>query len=145
MKAIIPIINGPNLNLIGKREPEIYGTQDMEAFIESLRDDYPQILIPYYQSNHEGDLIDSLHQYGFTAQGILLNAGGYTHTSIALGDAVRAISSPVIEIHISNIYERETFRQHSYIRDHALMEIVGQGIQGYRLGLEAMLRHLGID
>lgn len=132
----IVILNGPNLNLVGRREPTIYGDISFDEFIPQLRERFPQIQLTYHQTNHEGVLIDYLHQYGFTVAGILLNAGGYTHTSIALSDAVRAITTPVIEIHISNIYEREKFRHQSYLKEVCKLSIVGKGLEGYALGIE---------
>ena len=113
MKKII-IINGPNLNLLGKREPEIYGSETFEDFLETLKSQYPQFKIEYFQSNIEGELIDKLHEVGFSYDGVILNAAAYTHTSVGIGDAVKGISSPVIEVHISNTYNREEFRHHSF-------------------------------
>jgi len=136
---IIHIINGPNLNLLGKREPEIYGTQTFEAYFELLKADFPDYDLHYFQSNHEGALIDKLQEVGFSADGIIINPGGYTHTSIALADTVAAITTPVIEVHISNIYERESFRHHSYVKANCKASIVGQGIDGYRQAIEALL------
>jgi 3-dehydroquinate dehydratase II len=138
MKHIV-ILNGPNLNLIGKRQPEIYGTESFESFIPLLKNEFNSIEITYLQSNHEGVLIDWLHQFGFTAYGILLNAGGYSHTSIALADAVRSITSPVIEIHLSNIFEREIFRHNSFLQDVCKYSIVGKGMIGYKMGIEYLL------
>jgi 3-dehydroquinate dehydratase II len=129
------IINGPNLNLLGLREPTIYGGQDFESFLEKLRAEFPDVRITYYQSNVEGALIDNLHAEGFSADGIILNAGGYTHTSVAIGDAVKAIQSPVAEVHISNISAREPFRHESFISPHAAGVIFGFGLEGYRLAL----------
>ena len=135
----IHIINGPNLNLLGKREPEIYGTQTFEAYFEALKAKFPDHALHYFQSNHEGVLIDKLQEIGFSADGIIINPGGYTHTSIALADTVTAITTPVIEVHISNIYERESFRHHSYIKANCKASIVGKGIDGYREAVEALL------
>lgn len=135
----IHIINGPNLNLLGKREPEIYGTQTFEEYFEGLKIQYPAIDLHYFQSNHEGALIDKLQEIGFTAKGIIINPGGYTHTSIALADTVAAITAPVIEVHISNIYERESFRHHSYIKANCKSSIVGQGIEGYKQAVEYLI------
>lgn len=131
----ILIINGPNLNLLGKREPEIYGTRSFEQFLEELRAEFPDIEIGYFQSNHEGALLDRIHEAGFTVDGIVLNAGAFTHTSIALADAVAAITSPVIEVHISNVHKREPFRHHSYLSAKCVGSIVGLGLEGYRLAI----------
>jgi 3-dehydroquinate dehydratase-2 len=131
----IIIINGPNLNLLGRRKPSVYGNLDFEEYLEKLRTDFPDIKIEYYQSNVEGEIIDKLHETGFSYDGIILNAGGYTHTSVAIGDAVEAIESPVIEAHISNIFAREEFRHISYISPHARGIISGLGIDVYRLAL----------
>lgn len=133
---VIQIINGPNLNLLGKREPEIYGHQTFEEYFEELVAKYPQHTLSYYQSNHEGALIDKLQEVGFSADGVVINPGGYTHTSIALADCVAAITTPVIEVHISNIYEREEFRHHSYIKANCKASIVGKGIDGYRQAID---------
>ncbi len=129
MKLII--INGPNLNLLGKREPEIYGSQTMEDFIIHLRKKFPNINLEYFQSNHEGRILDKLHEIGFSYDGIILNGGAYTHTSIAIADAISAISTPVIEVHISNVYARENFRHHSYFSAYCKGVIVGLGMKGY--------------
>jgi 3-dehydroquinate dehydratase-2 len=136
----IAIINGPNLNLVGIREPSIYGHQTMEEMIGALREKHSDIILDYYQSNHEGSLIDKLHEVGFDYSGIILNAGGYTHTSIALADAVRAIKTPVIELHISDISNREKYRQHSYLKECCIHHIIGRGMQGYAEGLEYFLK-----
>lgn len=138
-KSIIPIINGPNLNLLGIREPSIYGNQSFEDYIWHLREKFDNIIIPYHQSNHEGDIIDLLHFYGFNTKGILLNAGGYTHTSISIADAINAIDSRVVEVHISDIYKREEFRHHSYLKANCVKSIVGKGILGYDEALEYLL------
>ncbi|MBR0361916.1 MAG: type II 3-dehydroquinate dehydratase [Paraprevotella sp.] len=138
MKVLI--INGPNLNLLGKREPEIYGGKSFEEYLQELRELYPQITIDYYQSNVEGGLINKIHEVGFEDTYILLNAGAYTHTSIALHDAIKAISAPVIEIHISNVHQRETFRHHSMISAACVGVICGFGLDSYRLGIEAFLQ-----
>ena len=135
----IEIINGPNLNLTGKREPSIYGYTTMEEMVDSLRQQYPDVEIGYYQSNVEGELINRLHEVGFTADGIILNAGGYSHTSVAIHDAVAAITTPVVEVHISNIYAREEYRRHSLLSDVCLGVICGLGLNGYRYALEALL------
>lgn len=140
--AKILIVNGPNLNLLGTREPEIYGRVSMEDYLKALTVDYPGVEIDYYQSNHEGDLIDRLHEAGFDSglSGILLNAGAYTHTSLALADAIKAIERPVIEIHISNPAARaETLRHVSLIAPVCRGTIAGFGMDSYRLGIEALL------
>ena len=133
------ILNGPNLNLLGKREPEIYGSQTFSDYFADLSPSYPDHQLEYYQSNHEGDLIDKIQELGFTVDGIIFNPGGYTHTSVALADTVSAVTSPVVEVHISNIYERETFRHHSYIKPVAVHSIVGQGLDGYRQALDYLI------
>lgn len=131
MKNIL-ILNGPNLNLLGKRQPEIYGSTTFEDYLKELRLKNLDLEIAYIQSNHEGVLIDTLHEYGFTEYGIIMNPGGYTHTSIALADAVSSIDAPVVEVHISDIYTREPFRHHSYIKAVAHHSIVGKGLAGYQ-------------
>lgn len=136
MKKII-IINGPNLNLLGKREPEIYGSQTFEDFFETLKSQYSQFKIEYFQSNIEGELIDKLHEVGFSYDGVILNAAAYTHTSVGIGDAVKGISSPVIEVHISNTYNREEFRHHSFISPNAKGVILGFGLGSYSLALQS--------
>jgi 3-dehydroquinate dehydratase-2 len=136
MKKII-IINGPNLNLLGKREPEIYGSQSFEDFFETLKSQYSQFKIEYFQSNIEGELIDKLHEVGFSYDGVILNAAAYTHTSVGIGDAVKGISSPVIEVHISNTYNREEFRHHSFISPNAKGVILGFGLGSYSLALQS--------
>lgn len=128
----ILIINGPNLNLLGRRKPELYGSLSFEAYLESLRKDYPDIRLEYFQSNHEGAIIDKLHEAGFSAHGIILNPGGYGHTSIAIRDAIEAIETPVIEVHITDIYLREDFRRRSMISDVCKATITGKGLEGYR-------------
>lgn len=133
----IVIINGPNLNLLGKREPEIYGSQSFKDYFASLQAHFPHHDLEYFQSNHEGALLDKLHEVGFEAEGIVLNAGALTHTSVALGDALAAISSPVVEVHISNVHQRESFRHHSYLSAHAKGLIVGFGLDGYRLAIQS--------
>jgi len=134
----IIIINGPNLNLLGKREPSVYGQASFETYFETLKAAYPQINLHYYQSNHEGALIDKLHEVGSSYDGIILNAGAYTHTSLALADALRAITPPTIEVHISNVYQREPLRQQSLIARACRGSIVGFGMDGYRLAIEAL-------
>lgn len=134
----IQIINGPNINLLGKREPSIYGSVSFEDYLAELRAEYPEVQIDYYQSNIEGELIDKIQQVGFDADGIILNAGAYTHTSIALQDAIRAVKSPVVEVHISNVHAREAFRHVSMISCACLGVICGFGLNSYRLALEAL-------
>lgn len=133
------IINGPNLNLLGKREPQIYGYLSFEDHLIQLRAHFPQLNINYYQSNSEGALIDKLQEVGYTVNGIVFNPAGYTHTSIALADTVKAIAAPVVEVHISNIYDREPFRHHSYIKSVAVHSIVGQGLKGYEMAIDFLL------
>ena len=140
MKIII--INGPNLNLLGKREPNIYGSLSMEEYLLKLRAMYSDIDIEYYQSNVEGELIDNLQEVGYTYNGIILNAGAYTHTSIALQDCIRAITVPVVEVHISNVKNREEYRRHSMIAPACIGTIQGFGMNSYRLAVEALK---GID
>lgn len=135
----IGIINGPNLNLLGKREPETYGTQDFDSFLDVLKKDYPHIEFEYIQSNTEGELVNQLHRMGENTDGIILNGAAYTHTSIALGDAVAAIDTPVVEVHISNVYQREIFRKSSYVSSHAKGLIAGFGLRGYKLAVESLL------
>ncbi|MBS9525565.1 type II 3-dehydroquinate dehydratase [Litoribacter alkaliphilus] len=132
----ILIINGPNLNLLGTREPHIYGSQTFEEFFETLQADFANMELHYLQSNIEGELINKIHEAGRDFDGVLLNAGGYTHTSVAISDAIAGISVPVLEIHISNIYKRETFRHKSIISQECAGMISGLGLQGYRLGLQ---------
>ena len=133
----LTIINGPNLNLLGKREPEIYGSQGFEAYLETLKEQYPDIKFNYLQSNIEGELIDALHAHGFSSDGIILNAGAYTHTSIGLGDAVKGIEKPVVEVHISNTFSREYFRHTSFITPNTKGLILGFGLDVYRLAVES--------
>ena len=134
------VINGPNLNLLGKREPGIYGTQSFEAyFSDTLTPLFPEAALHYFQSNHEGALIDKLHEVGFSAHGIVINAGGYTHTSVALADALSGISSPAVEVHISNIHAREPFRHHSYLTSRCRGIIAGLGLTGYELAIRYLL------
>lgn len=135
----IAIINGPNLNLLGKREKDIYGHMPFEQFLESLKKKYPQIEFSYFQSNVEGELINELQRVGFNFDGIVLNPGGYTHTSVAIGDALAAIKSPVVEVHISNVHAREEFRKLSYISGKAAGSIIGLGLKGYELAVEWLL------
>ena len=138
MKKII-IINGPNLNLLGKREPEIYGSESFEAYFKSLKEQFPNLELDYFQSNIEGALIDKLHEVGFSYDGIILNAAAYAHTSVGIGDAVKGISSPVIEVHISNTYSREEFRHQSFISPNANGVILGFGLKSYALALQTFL------
>lgn len=133
----IQIINGPNLNLLGKREPTVYGNTSFEAYLNELRGLYPDCEIYYYQSNIEGELINKIHEVGFDFDGIILNAGAYTHTSVALHDAIKSVETPVIEVHISNIHAREAFRHVSLISAACKGVILGFGMNSYRLALEA--------
>ncbi|MCS4240096.1 3-dehydroquinate dehydratase-2 [Myroides gitamensis] len=133
----ILILNGPNLNLLGKREPTIYGNTSFEAYFEQLQREFPAVELDYFQSNSEGILIDKLHEVGFTYSGIVFNAGAYTHTSIALGDAIAAIDTPVIEVHISNTHAREEFRHTSKLAAHCQGVILGFGLKSYALALHA--------
>ena len=135
----IQIINGPNLNLLGKREPGIYGNEGFETYLEELRKRYPDVQIDYMQSNHEGDMIDCIHRVGFDYDGIVLNAGAYTHTSVALLDALKAVNTPAIEVHISNVHKREEFRHHSMISAGCKGVICGFGLDSYRLAIEALV------
>ena len=132
----IAIINGPNLNLLGKREVDIYGTETFDDFFKSLQDKYPDHEISYYQSNVEGELIDEIQRVGFSYDGIIINPGGYTHTSVAIGDTIAAVTTPVIEVHISNIFGREEFRKLSYVSGKSKGVISGLGLKGYALALE---------
>ncbi len=136
----IAIINGPNLNLLGKREPSIYGSSSFEDFLKDLKEKYSQVEIVYFQSNVEGEIINKLHEFGFDFDGVILNAGAYTHTSVAIGDAVKGIQTPVVEVHISNTYAREDFRHISYISPNAQGVILGFGLQSYELALQSFLK-----
>ncbi|WP_159023453.1 type II 3-dehydroquinate dehydratase [Formosa sp. L2A11] len=138
MKKIL-ILNGPNLNLLGKREPEIYGNLTFTDFFETIKEKYNTVELSYFQSNIEGELINKIHEVGFSYDGIVLNAAAYTHTSVALGDAIKAITTPVIEVHISNTFSREAFRHHSYISPVAKGVIVGFGLQSYELAIQSFL------
>ena len=140
MNRRIEIINGPNLNLTGLRQPEIYGTVTMEQMVAGLRERFPQVEIGYYQSNVEGEIINRLHEVGFSADGIVLNAGGYSHTSVAIHDAIAAITTPVIEVHISNIFAREEYRRHSLLSDVCRGVVCGLGLEGYRFAVESFLK-----
>jgi 3-dehydroquinate dehydratase-2 len=137
MKIII--INGPNLNLLGKREPEVYGNETFESYFEKLQIQFPNATLEYFQSNIEGEIISKLQETGFSYDGIVLNAGAYTHTSIGIGDAVKAITTPVIEVHISNTFARESFRHQSYISPNAKGVIIGFGLESYELGVRAFV------
>ena len=133
------LLNGPNLNLLGKRETSIYGNQDFDSFFKELKSQFPQIQLDYFQSNVEGEIINKLQEVGFTYDGIILNAGAYTHTSVAIGDCVKAITTPIIEVHISNTFSRETFRHQSYISPNAKGVIIGFGLQSYALAIQSFL------
>ena len=135
----IQIVNGPNLNLLGVREPGIYGSDSFETYLPLLRTRYPDVEIDYYQSNIEGELIDKMQAVGFDFDGIILNAGAYTHTSVALHDCIRALKTPVVEVHISNVHQREEFRHHSMISSACTGVICGFGLDSYRLALEALI------
>lgn len=140
MKKIL-ILNGPNLNLLGQREPEVYGKHSFEEFYQGLVHRHTNVILSHYQSNVEGELINKLHEVGFEYDGIIFNAGGYTHTSVAIADAVAAINTPVIEVHISNVYAREEYRHQSLMAKNCVGIITGLGIQGYELALEYFLKH----
>ncbi|EIM74811.1 3-dehydroquinate dehydratase [Nitritalea halalkaliphila LW7] len=140
--ARLYLINGPNLNLLGRREPEIYGSTTFEQFFEGLQQRFPEVELHYFQSNHEGELLDHLHAIGFSADGIILNAGAYTHTSVALHDALKAISSPTVEVHISAIHKREAFRHKSLIAPACVGMISGLGLEGYALAIQYFLNQL---
>lgn len=135
----IAIINGPNLNLLGKREVDIYGNQGFEDYFKTLQGLFPEVELTYYQSNHEGDIVDQVQAVGYTYDGIVLNGAAYTHTSIAIADAIAAITTPVIEVHISNIHAREAFRQHSYSAHNCVGVITGLGLKGYELAIRYLL------
>lgn len=135
----VDIINGPNLNLTGRREPEVYGTTTMEEVIDGLRQMFPDVEIGYYQSNVEGELIDRIHQVGFTSDGLIVNLGGYSHTSVALRDALLAVPAPKVEVHISNIFAREDYRHKSLITSACRGMVCGLGLQGYELAIRALL------
>lgn len=140
MKKIL-ILNGPNLNLLGRREPEVYGKHSFEEFYQGLVHRHTNVILAHYQTNVEGELINKLHEVGFDYDGIILNAGGYTHTSVAIADAVAAIKTPVIEVHISNVYAREEYRHQSLMAKNCVGIITGLGIQGYELALEYFLKY----
>ncbi|HVZ57962.1 MAG TPA: type II 3-dehydroquinate dehydratase [Chitinophagaceae bacterium] len=137
----IAIVNGPNLNLLGRREPGIYGSETFEAFLESLRRKYPAVDFTYFQSNVEGELINALQRAGDSSDGIILNPGGYTHTSVAIGDTLAALSVPVVEVHISNVQAREDFRRISHVSAKAAGTIAGLGLKGYELAAEWLISH----
>ena len=137
MKLII--INGPNLNLLGKREPEVYGNQTFEMYFDALKTQFPLVDLSYYQSNIEGELIDKLQEVGFSYDGIILNAGAYTHTSIGIADAIKALTTPVVEVHISNTFSRESFRHQSYISPNAKGIIIGFGLESYTLAIQSFV------
>ena len=138
MKIII--INGPNLNLLGKRQPEIYGSQTFEDFLKTLQGEFKNVEIDYFQSNIEGEIINKIQETGFSYDGIILNAGAYTHTSIGIGDAIKAVTTPVVEVHISNTFSRETFRHQSYISPVAKGVIIGFGLDSYRLAVKSFIQ-----
>ncbi len=138
MKKLI-IINGPNLNLLGTREPDVYGSLTLVDFLETIKAKYSKIKIDHFQSNIEGELISKIQEVGFSYDGIILNAAAYTHTSVGIGDAVRAITTPVVEVHISNTFAREDFRHHSFIAPNAKGVIVGFGLQSYELAIQSFL------
>lgn len=133
------IINGPNLNLLGKREPEVYGNIGFEDYLQELRNEFFNLTIDYFQSNVEGEIINKLHETGFNYDGIILNAGGYTHTSVSIADAITAICTPVIEVHISNIFKREDYRQISLIAKNCKGSISGFGLKGYKLAIQSFI------
>jgi 3-dehydroquinate dehydratase-2 len=138
----ILLINGPNLNLLGIREQSIYGNKSFENYFETLQNEYPDIEMEYYQSNIEGELINKIHERGFTFDGIIINAGAYTHTSVAIRDAISGVKTPVVEVHISNILTRESFRHESIIGPACVGSIMGFGLDSYRLGIEAIKKYI---
>ena len=135
----IQIINGPNLNLLGKREPGIYGSEGFESFFETLKSTFPEVELSYYQSNVEGEIINKLHEIGFSFDGVVMNAGAYTHTSVAIADAIAGIKTPVVEVHISNVYSREQFRHHSMMAKNCKGIITGFGLKSYELAVRSFL------
>ena len=137
MKVII--INGPNLNLLGKREPSVYGNETFDTYFKQLEKNFPQVDLTYFQSNIEGEIIDKIHETGFSFDGIILNAAAYTHTSVGIADAVKGVETPVVEVHISNVYERESFRHKSYIAPNVRGIITGFGLRSYELALRSFL------
>lgn len=138
MKRIL-ILNGPNLNLLGKREPEIYGDKTFESYFEELEGAFSEVELHYFQSNHEGAIIDKIHEVGFDFDGIVINAGAFTHTSVAIADALGGITTPAVEVHISNVHQRESFRHHSYLSAKCKGVILGLGLQGYDLAVRTFL------
>jgi len=134
------VINGPNLNLLGKREKSIYGDESFEPFFASLQKLFPEIQLEYFQSNSEGEIIDKIHEIGFESDGIILNAGAYTHTSLAIADAIAAVTTPVVEVHISNVHAREPIRHHSYLAKNCVGVIAGFGLNSYRLAIQSFIR-----
>ena len=138
----ILLINGPNLNLLGIREQSIYGNKSFENYFETLQNEYPDIEMEYYQSNIEGELINKIHEQGFSSDGIIINAGAYTHTSVAIRDAISGVKSPVVEVHISNVLTRESFRHESIIGPACVGSIMGFGLDSYRLGIEAIKKYI---
>ncbi|MDR2498555.1 MAG: type II 3-dehydroquinate dehydratase [Tannerellaceae bacterium] len=141
MRKII-IINGPNLNLLGKREPGVYGSRSFEDYLVELRRMYPEHEIAYFQSNSEGEIVTKIQEWGFEPCGIVLNAGGYTHTSVAIRDAISAVPAPVAEVHISNVHAREEFRRHSMLSAVCIGVVIGFGLDSYRLAIEGLMSHL---
>lgn len=139
MMKKIEIINGPNLNLTGRREPEVYGTATMEQCLQSLQSRFPEVQIGYFQSNIEGELIDHIQRVGFEADGLIVNLGGYSHTSVALRDALLAVTAPAVEVHLSNLFAREDYRHHSLITSACLGMVCGLGLRGYELALQALV------
>lgn len=137
----IAIINGPNLNLLGKREPDVYGSQSFEQYLGELRELFPNVTFDYFQSNIEGEIVDRLQQVGFGFDGIVLNPAAYTHTSVAIGDAIAAIKAPVVEVHISNVHAREEFRKLSHVSGKAAGSIIGLGLKGYELAIRWLIEH----
>jgi 3-dehydroquinate dehydratase-2 len=135
----ILILNGPNLNLLGKREPTVYGTTTFEDFFLTLKNKYSKVELEYYQSNHEGDLVDKLHEVGFSYEGVVMNAGAYTHTSVAIADAIKGIETPVVEVHISNVHQREEYRHKSFLSPVCKGVILGFGLKSYELGIDSFL------
>lgn len=139
----ILIINGPNLNLLGTREPDVYGNQSFESYLKKLRKHYHSATIEYFQSNIEGEIIDALQKAAFLYDGIIINAAGYTHTSVAIADAVKAIKTPVVEVHISNVFAREPFRHTSFLAPYVKGSIIGFGMESYRLAIESLITRIG--
>ena len=139
LKPIIPILNGPNLNLLGVREPEIYGNTSFEEFIWNIREEFNSVYIPYHQSNHEGEVIDLIQKYGYESKGLVINPGGLTHTSISIMDAIKAISCPVVEVHISKVSERESYRRNSFIKSVCTHSIEGKGLAGYYEAIKLLI------